>query len=170
MATVVDKISGIMRFPIKSLLGETLVECNVSESGLEGDRALALVDTATGKIASAKQPNLWRDMLKLVARTDTASSHSRIIVSDAQGGQRDHLALDFDVWVSGVPRAQRETNRDQTNWDRIKPRSTRRSFGPRHARGRDAGCTRDRRSGAGRRLLRLCAGSSRHDRVACCPI
>jgi uncharacterized protein len=102
MATVVDKISGIMRFPIKSLLGETLVECNVSESGLEGDRALALVDTATGKIASAKQPNLWRDMLKLVARTDTASSHSRIIVSDAQGGQRDHLALDFDVWVSGV--------------------------------------------------------------------
>jgi uncharacterized protein len=102
MATVVGKISGIMRFPIKSLLGETLVECNVSESGLEGDRALALVDTATGKIASAKQPNLWRDMLKLVARTDTASSHSRIIVSDAQGGQRDHLALDFDVWVSGV--------------------------------------------------------------------
>jgi uncharacterized protein len=102
MATVVGKVSGIMRFPIKSLLGETLDECKVSESGLEGDRALALVDTATGKIASAKQPNLWRDMLKLVARTDTACSHSCIIVSDAEGGQRDHLALDFDEWVSGV--------------------------------------------------------------------
>jgi uncharacterized protein len=102
MGAVVGKVGGIMRFPIKSMLGETLDECNVSERGLEGDRALALVDTATGKIASAKQPNLWRDMLKLVARTDTASSHSRIIVSDAEGRQRDHLAIDFDAWVSGV--------------------------------------------------------------------
>jgi uncharacterized protein len=102
MATVVGKLGGIMRFPIKSLLGETLDECIVSEIGLDGDRALALVDTATGKIASAKQPNLWRDMLKLVARTDPASSQPRIIVSDAEGGQRDHLAVDFDEWVSGV--------------------------------------------------------------------
>lgn len=102
MATVVGKLGGIMRFPIKSLLGETLDECMVSERGLDGDRALALVDTATGKIASAKQPNLWRDMLKLVARTDPASSQPRIIVSDAEGGQRDHLAVDFDAWVSGV--------------------------------------------------------------------
>jgi MOSC domain-containing protein len=102
MATVVGKLGGIMRFPIKSLLGETLDECIVSERGLDGDRALALVDTATGKIASAKQPNLWRDMLKLVARTDPASSQPRIIVSHAEGGQRDHLAVDFDAWVSGV--------------------------------------------------------------------
>jgi uncharacterized protein len=102
MATVVGKLGGIMRFPIKSLLGEILDECMVSERGLDGDRALALVDTATGKIASAKQPNLWRDMLKLVARTDPASSQPRIIVSDAEGGQRDHLAVDFDAWVSGV--------------------------------------------------------------------
>jgi len=102
MATVVGKLGGIMRFPIKSLLGETLDECLVSERGLDGDRALALVDTATGKIASAKQPNLWRDMLKLVARTDPASSQPRIIVSDAEGRQRDHLAVDFDAWVSGV--------------------------------------------------------------------
>jgi uncharacterized protein len=102
MATVVGKLGGIMRFPIKSLLGEILDECMVSERGLDGDRALALVDTATGKIASAKQPNLWRDMLKLMARTDPASSQPRIIVSDAEGGQRDHLAVDFDAWVSGV--------------------------------------------------------------------
>jgi uncharacterized protein len=102
MATVVGKLGPIMRFPIKSLLGETLDECMVSEIGLDGDRALALVDTATGKIASAKQPNLWRDMLKLVARTDPASSQPRIIVSDAEGAQRDHLAVDFDEWVSGV--------------------------------------------------------------------
>jgi len=102
MATVVGKLGGIMRFPIKSLLGETLDECMVSERGLDGDRALALVDIATGKIASAKQPNLWRHMLKLVARTDPTSSQPRIIVSDAEGGQRDHLAIDFDAWVSGV--------------------------------------------------------------------
>jgi uncharacterized protein len=52
MATVVGRLGVIMRFPIKSLLGETLDECIVSEIGLDGDRALALVDTVTGKVAS----------------------------------------------------------------------------------------------------------------------
>src|SRR6202007_1368922 len=86
--------------PIKSLLGETLDECKVSESGLEGDRALALVDTATGKIASAKQPNLWRDLLTLSAKTDSSALNSRIVVSSRAGEQLDHLDPNFDAWLS----------------------------------------------------------------------
>ena len=89
-----------MRFPIKSLLGETLDECAISSSGLNGDRALALVDTATGKIASAKQPNLWRNLLKLSARTDTSNSRRRITVTNAAGSRLDHLDEKFDLWLS----------------------------------------------------------------------
>ena len=100
MATMIGKVETIMRFPIKSLLGETLDECAISSSGLDGDRALALVDTATGKIASAKQPNLWRDLLKLSAKTDPSKLYPRITVTNAAGTQLDHLDEKFDLWLS----------------------------------------------------------------------
>src|ERR1700744_335640 len=89
-----------MRFPIKSLLGERLEECAISSKGLHGDRALALVDQATGKVASAKQPNLWRDLLKFSAKTDPSNLHRRIVVSDSAGNHLDHLDENFDVWLS----------------------------------------------------------------------
>lgn len=100
MTTDIGKIGAIMRFPIKSLLGEALDECAISMSGLRGDRALALLDTATGKIASAKQPNLWRKMLALAARTDPSTGQPSIVVSDAAGETRDHLDADFSSWLS----------------------------------------------------------------------
>jgi uncharacterized protein YcbX len=100
LATMIGKVGTIMRFPIKSLLRETLDECAISSSGLNGDRALALVDTATGKIASAKQPNLWRDLLKLSAKTEPSNSRRRITVTNAAGSRLDHLDEKFDLWLS----------------------------------------------------------------------
>jgi len=52
------------------MLGEELSGVAVTARGLAGDRRLALVHRATGKIVSAKNPRLWRDMLKLSATTD----------------------------------------------------------------------------------------------------
>lgn len=49
----------ISRYPVKSMLGEELDASYVSERGLIGDRAYALVDQATGKVASAKNPRKW---------------------------------------------------------------------------------------------------------------
>jgi uncharacterized protein YcbX len=46
----------LWRYPVKSMLGEELNASNVTERGLAGDRAYALVDSADGKIASAKNP------------------------------------------------------------------------------------------------------------------
>jgi uncharacterized protein YcbX len=100
LATIIGRIGAIMRFPIKSLLGERLEECAISSQGLHGDRALALVDQATGKIASAKQPNLWRDLLKLSAKTDPSNSGRRIVVSNSAGNHLDHLDENFDLWLS----------------------------------------------------------------------
>ena len=100
MTTIVGKIGTIMRFPIKSLLGELLDECAITSNGIRGDRALALVDTATGKIASAKQPNLWRDLLTLSAKTDLSALNSRVVVSSGAGDRLDHLDANFDAWLS----------------------------------------------------------------------
>jgi uncharacterized protein YcbX len=100
VTTIIGKIGTIMRFPIKSLLGELLDECAITSNGIRGDRALALVDTATGKIASAKQPNLWRDLLTLSAKTDPSALNSRVVVSSAAGDRLDHLDANFDAWLS----------------------------------------------------------------------
>jgi uncharacterized protein YcbX len=52
-------IVALWRYPVKSMQGEELNASQVGEHGLLGDRAYALVDTADGKIASAKNPRKW---------------------------------------------------------------------------------------------------------------
>lgn len=58
----VGKVVGIWRYPVKSMMGEELNATLVTERGLLGDRALALRDTETGKIASAKNPRRWPNL------------------------------------------------------------------------------------------------------------
>ena len=60
---VVGTIGALWRFPVKSMLGEQLDAAEVSEGGIAGDRAYALVDRETGKVASAKHPKLWPGLL-----------------------------------------------------------------------------------------------------------
>ena len=56
-------VAGIWRYPVKSMLGEALSECEVGPAGLVGDRAYALVDAEDGKVASAKNPRKWGVLL-----------------------------------------------------------------------------------------------------------
>ena len=63
----VPSVEAIFRYPVKSMLGSGVEEADVRASGLAGDRGWALVDRQTGKIASAKQPRLWRSLLQLRA-------------------------------------------------------------------------------------------------------
>jgi hypothetical protein len=60
----VGTITGLWRFPVKSMLGEQLDAVDVTEGGIVGDRAFALVDKETGKVASAKHPKVWPDLLR----------------------------------------------------------------------------------------------------------
>lgn len=60
-------VAVLRRYPVKSMLGEELADCGVTERGLDGDRRLALIDRETGKVGSAKHPRLWRQALKLSA-------------------------------------------------------------------------------------------------------
>ena len=47
------------RYPVKSMMGEELNRAEVTWHGLSGDRQYALVDSSTGKVASAKNPRKW---------------------------------------------------------------------------------------------------------------
>ena len=55
-------VVSLWRYPIKSMMGEELNASDVTDRGLVGDRSLALVDTETGKVVSAKNPKKWSTM------------------------------------------------------------------------------------------------------------
>jgi uncharacterized protein YcbX len=57
--TVLGSIVSLWRYPVKSMLGEELNASEVSKRGVLGDRAYALVDSADGKVRSAKNPRKW---------------------------------------------------------------------------------------------------------------
>src|ERR687897_415742 len=65
MATngTVGAVAGLWRFPVKSMRGERLEQAELTEHGLVGDRAYALIDTDTGKVVSAKSVRLFPDLL-----------------------------------------------------------------------------------------------------------
>jgi uncharacterized protein len=52
-------VVALWRYPVKSMMGEELNAADVTEGGLLGDRAYALVDSADGKVTSAKNPRKW---------------------------------------------------------------------------------------------------------------
>lgn len=64
LAAVPMRVESLLRYPVKSMLGETVDAMFVDERGADGDRRLALVDDLTGHVASAKHPRLWRGLLK----------------------------------------------------------------------------------------------------------
>jgi uncharacterized protein YcbX len=57
-------VEALFRYPVKSMLGETLDSTTVGERGCLGDRAFALVDQETAKVVSAKNPRRWGMLLE----------------------------------------------------------------------------------------------------------
>jgi uncharacterized protein YcbX len=58
----VGRIRALWRFPVKSMLGEQVDAAELREGGIVGDRAYAIRDRKTGKVASAKHPKLWPNL------------------------------------------------------------------------------------------------------------
>jgi uncharacterized protein YcbX len=63
----VGSVGSLWRYPIKSMMGEELDSIAVTERGLLGDRAYALMDPSTGKVASAKNPRKWPKLFEFAA-------------------------------------------------------------------------------------------------------
>jgi len=55
-------VASLWRYPVKSMMGEELNATEVTERGLLGDRAYALVDSSDGKAATAKNPRKWPNL------------------------------------------------------------------------------------------------------------
>jgi uncharacterized protein len=66
-------VAAIRRYPVKSMLGEDLQAVMLTAGGLEGDRTMAVIDQQTGRVASAKHPKLWRELLTFTAQWNTGS-------------------------------------------------------------------------------------------------
>jgi uncharacterized protein YcbX len=64
---VVGKVVSLWRFPVKSMMGEELNAAEITAAGILGDRAYGVLDVATGKIASAKNPKKWPDLFQFRA-------------------------------------------------------------------------------------------------------
>ena len=58
------EIASLWRFPVKSMGGECVPELELGARGVLGDRAYALLDLATGKVASAKNSKFFPDLLQ----------------------------------------------------------------------------------------------------------
>ena len=67
--TVVGTVSGIIRYPVKSMLGEELGAVALDRRGVVGDRLYALLDQETGKVVSVKRPRWWGRMFELAGLT-----------------------------------------------------------------------------------------------------
>ena len=65
---VVGHVAALWRYPLKSMLGERLERLAVEARGVVGDRGYALWDEALQRVASAKNPRLWGDLLAYRAR------------------------------------------------------------------------------------------------------
>ena len=73
--TVLGSIVSLWRYPVKSMLGEELNAAEVTNRGLLGDRAYALVDSSDGKVASAKNPRKWPQLFDFrAALTDVPNA------------------------------------------------------------------------------------------------
>src|ERR1700728_2541261 len=63
-------VGALWRYPVKSMMGERVETVVVTERGILGDRAYALVDESTGNLGSAKNPRKWGFLLPCRARSE----------------------------------------------------------------------------------------------------
>src|SRR6266581_9410022 len=83
-------VTVLRRYPVKSMLGEDLDASDVSHHGLARDRRLAEVSRRTGKVASAKYPRLWRDLLTLSVEALVEEAVDEEAVEEEALGQEAH--------------------------------------------------------------------------------
>lgn len=65
------RVASLHRYPVKSMLGEQLAELDIRGDGVAGDRRYAVLDTTTGRVATAKNARLWRRLLQCGARSSS---------------------------------------------------------------------------------------------------
>lgn len=60
----VASVVSVRSYPVKSMQGEEINGADITDRGILGDRAYALMERTTGHIASAKHPRKWSKLLE----------------------------------------------------------------------------------------------------------
>ena len=66
------RVAALFRYPVKSMLGEACATIELTTLGVAGDRHYAFIDDESGRVATAKNPRLWRGLLQCSAGTGPA--------------------------------------------------------------------------------------------------
>jgi uncharacterized protein len=121
-AQVLGSVVSLWRYPVKSMMGEELNAAEITERGLLGDRAYALVDSSDGKVASAKNPRKWPQLFDFrAAFVDPPRPGAKlppvritlpdgVVVTSEQGNLNQILsrALNREVTLDATERGHRE--------------------------------------------------------------
>jgi len=88
-------IRTLVRYPVKSMGGESLDRCVVDGAGLAGDRRFGVVELEGGRVASAKQPRRWAGLLSMRAwyRGEPSAAALRVRLGDGRELVGDDPAL-----------------------------------------------------------------------------
>jgi MOSC domain-containing protein len=104
MSETVGTISALSRFPVKSMQGEPLTVAQVTEGGVLGDRAYALVEVDTGKVLSGKTPRLGTQLLgcraAFVASPQLGDELPPVRITLPDGASVTSDSRDFDATLS----------------------------------------------------------------------
>jgi uncharacterized protein len=95
-------VKSLSRFPVKSMLGEHPVAADIGDTGVIGDRAWGLVDTGTGKVASAKHPRVWAALLGLRATYADGRAEGAISIELPDGTSLSSDDEDVDARLSAA--------------------------------------------------------------------
>src|SRR5258707_5199204 len=93
-------VAALWRYPVKSMMGEELNSCEVTDRGLLGDRQFAVVDRATGKVGGAKNPRKWGNFFDFRAayaeppKAGARISPVRITLPDGTAVTSEHADLE----------------------------------------------------------------------------
>lgn len=126
MSNRIGRVQSIHRFPVKSMCGEDLEQCEVGTDGLRGDRAFALRDEKVGEIRGAKR---WPQLMLCSARyssepAEAGVSHAAITMPDGRTTSTDDPAA--ARWISEhlgreVTLHARRPASDTSHYRRVQP-------------------------------------------------
>ncbi|UXA18000.1 MOSC domain-containing protein [Mycobacterium sp. SMC-4] len=97
------QVAVLRRYPVKSMLGEWCRSLDIGPMGVVGDRRYAVIDGESGRVATAKNPRLWRRLLECTATTSsggvvvTLPGGDDVPVADAAGPLSRLLGRDVHI-------------------------------------------------------------------------
>ncbi|MDB5289021.1 MAG: domain containing protein [Phycisphaerales bacterium] len=87
MSPAQQTVAALHRYPVKSMMGESLNSTEVGTRGLLHDRSFALGDPSNGKVVSAKNPGKWPTLFAFRAALARGSGSNAVVEITLPDGQ-----------------------------------------------------------------------------------